>query len=73
MGDHRAPGRRRSAASVSDKKSRISDDKYKLMIGYHELSGTKVSMLKKPLTVMKKVKPIDKDDDPEGGARRCSL
>ncbi|CAN0888667.1 Putative uncharacterized protein DDB_G0287975 [Linum grandiflorum] len=35
-----------------------SDDKYTLTIGYHELSGTKVA-LKKPLAVMKKLKPID--------------
>ncbi|CAN1267300.1 Chromosome transmission fidelity protein 8 homolog [Linum perenne] len=34
------------------------DDKYTLTIGYHELSGTKVA-LKKPLAVLKKVKPIE--------------
>ncbi|CAI0403577.1 unnamed protein product [Linum tenue] len=35
-----------------------SDEKYTLTIGYHELSGTKVT-LKKPLAVLKKVKRTD--------------
>ncbi|CAN1342685.1 hypothetical protein LINPERPRIM_LOCUS39539, partial [Linum perenne] len=57
------------------------DDKYTLMIGYHELSGTKVT-LKKPLTVLKKVKPIEIGDGKRKawsstssgsfGARSCS-
>ncbi|KAG0627594.1 hypothetical protein M758_2G213400 [Ceratodon purpureus] len=37
---------------------RPSTNKYKLIIGYHELEGTKVT-LKKPLVILKKVKTSD--------------
>lgn len=43
---------------------RTSTSTYKLVIGYHELEGTKVT-LKKPLVILKKVKAPDAmDTDP---------
>lgn len=45
---------------------RTSTSSYKLVIGYHEVEGTRVT-LKKPLVILKKVKGVD-DMEVDAGA-----